>query len=330
MRLRDAAKSAEWQSEGACHGHESCAVESRAAPPRRSSALSQTPTSPTADSRNVIVVGMPRSGTSLTMGILARKGYYVGPVKRKRYREGDEHNPFGYFEADALVKRNARIYRRAGFPHHNTWLFDRMSPECAERIRELEPSRDDIELVEAYETKSPWAWKDPRFPYTLGYWWPLMDHERTVVILTQRDPGDVRESFRGMGWPVRDDLLERVEEHFANAQRVAQDMDIPHTVVHYADYLKRPDDVARRIGRLVGLELSVDDLNVRPELDHSKGPRNVRELARRQALKLPRPVRRVIRRATPRWAMELLVPEWKHVAATEEERAQRGIPEPRV
>lgn len=292
--------------------------------------MSPTPTSSGVVPKNVMVVGMPRSGTSLTMGIFARKGYYVGPVKRKRYREGDEHNPFGYFEADALVKRNARIYQRAGFPHHNTWLFDRISPESARRIRELDPSRDDIELVEAYETKSPWAWKDPRFPYTLGYWWPLMDPDRTVAILTRRDPEDVRESFRSMGWPVKDDLLERVEEHFVNAREVAEDLRIPHTIVHYSDYLERPEDVARRIGALVGVELSVDDLNVHPELDHSKGPRSVRDLARRQALRLPRPIRRAIRRATPRWAMELLVPEWKHVAASEEERAARGIPEPRV
>jgi hypothetical protein len=280
--------------------------------------------------KNVIVVGMPRSGTSLTMGIFARRGYYVGPIKRQRYREGDEHNPFGYFEADALVKRNARIFHRAGFPHHNTWLFERITPECAERITNLDPSRDDIELVEAYRTRSPWAWKDPRLPYTLGYWWPLMDPERTAVILTRRNPEDVRESFRGMGWPVQDDLLERVDEHFENSQRVARDLDIPHTVVDYQDYMERPAEVARRVGGLVGLSLTVEDLNVRPELDHSKGPRTLRELARRQALKLPMPVRRAIRRATPRWAMELLVPEWRHVAASERERLERGIPEPRV
>lgn len=34
--------------------------------------------------KDVIVVGMPRSGTSLTMGIFARQGYYVGPIKRQR------------------------------------------------------------------------------------------------------------------------------------------------------------------------------------------------------------------------------------------------------
>lgn len=280
--------------------------------------------------KNVIVVGMPRSGTSLTMGIFARQGYYVGPITRQRYREGDEHNPFGYFEADALIKRNARIFQRAGFPYHNTWLFERITPECAERIRNLEPSQDDVELVEAYKTRAPWAWKDPRLPYTIGYWWPLMDPDRTAVIITRRSPEDVRESFRGMGWPLQDDLLERVDEHFEASQQVAHDLDIPHTVVQFQDYLERPAEVAGRIGALVGLDLTEDDLNVRPELDHSRGPRSLREMARRQALKLPVPVRRAIRRATPRWAMELLVPEWKHVAASEHDRTARGIPEPRV
>lgn len=279
--------------------------------------------------KNVIVVGMPRTGTSLTMGILARKGYYVGPIKRDRYREGDEHNPFGYFEADALVKRNAALFGKAGFPFHNTWLFDPIPDACFAAIRALPAEPIDHELVRSYGNHGRWAWKDPRLSYTLGFWWPLVDPDDTVVLLTRRNPPDVCESFRRMGWPVQPDLEARVTAHFEAAARVIEDLAIPHAVLDYGAYLASPKAVAKTLSDLVGLELTVADLNVRRELDHSRGPRGFRAMAHRQALKLPRPLKRLIRRATPRWALEMVLPEWRHVARSDHERAKRGTPERR-
>jgi len=56
----------------------------------------------------IIVVGTPRSGTSLTAGIIARHGVWVGPCK-----DGDAKNPTGYYESlpfkAALINACGRI-----------------------------------------------------------------------------------------------------------------------------------------------------------------------------------------------------------------------------
>jgi hypothetical protein len=279
--------------------------------------------------KNVVVVGMPRSGTSLTMAVFARHGYYVGPIRRGRYREGDEHNPFGYFEADALVRRNAELFSRAGFPRHNTWTFERMPDDVRARLHALAPEPRDAELVASYLPHRPWAWKDPRLTYTIGYWWPLLDPADTTVVLMWRDPAAVVNSFRRMDWPVQPDLAARVREHFDVARDALVAVGAPHLVVDYEDYLTRPAEMAAVLGRHVGLDLGVDDLNVRTELDHSRR-RGWRALMMEGRRFLPVGARRAVRRTLPRPVLEWLAPELRHVARSDDERQARGIPSPRA
>lgn len=280
--------------------------------------------------KNVVVVGMPRSGTSLTMAVFARHGYYVGPIRRDRYREGDEHNPFGYFEADALVKRNAQLFARAGFPHHNTWLFDRMTDDVRARLHALEHEPGDAELVASYQPRRPWAWKDPRLTYTIGYWLPLLDLDDTALILMWRDPAAVVNSFRRMDWTIQPDLADRVVEHFEVARDALVAAGAPHLTIDYQDYLARPAEMAATLGAHVELDLGVSDLNVRPELDHSRATRPVRARLLEHRKILPVGFRRVVRRSLPRSVLEWLAPEYRHVARSEEERRARGLPAPRA
>ncbi|MBU0762115.1 MAG: sulfotransferase [Candidatus Altiarchaeota archaeon] len=51
---------------------------------------------------NIIVSGCPRSGTSMTMRILAAAGL---PIATDEVREADKDNLHGYFEVDAIVDR---------------------------------------------------------------------------------------------------------------------------------------------------------------------------------------------------------------------------------
>jgi hypothetical protein len=156
-----------------------------------------------------------------------------------------------------------------------------------------------------------------------------MDPESTVVILTRRRPDSVVESFRRMGWAVQPDLAERVEQHFDAAYRTIFELEIPHTIADYELYQERPEEAAIALGTAIGIDLTVDDLNVRRELDHSQGPRGLRASLHRAALLLPLPLKRLIRRVTPRRILEWFLPELRHVARNPEERAARGIPEAR-
>ena len=268
--------------------------------------------------KNVLILGMPRSGTSLTANVFVRKGYHVGESSLPYFRDGDDHNPFGYFEADDVVERNVELFRRVGYHYYNTWRFEMLSEAAENALRELVPTEEDRRFVEAYDLRSPWVWKDQRLCFTLPYWWKLMDPSRVGVLLIRRNPRDVHLSFQRMGWSAGgEEELERVRrltgQHLGAAEAAIRVLRIPHIEVDYAEYSRAPREVARRIGDFFGLELTGSELNVHPELDHSR-PRG-RAMARLRLLlkRLPRgPVRR-LERLLPHRAVAAVFPERRYL-----------------
>ncbi len=266
---------------------------------------------------NVVIVGMARSGTSAIAGIFARRGYYSGASSETHIREGDAHNPFGYFEADDLIERNVEVLRRAGYAHHNTWLFDPIPPPAVERIRELEPTVEHRRFVQSYDRRAPWLWKDPRLCFTLPYWWQLVDRAETRVLLVQREALDVYRSFRRMGWCPRGEeprraLIERVEQHRAAAVAATEDLEIPHLTVDYADFTRAPRELAGRISSFVDTEVSVDDLNVRADLDHSTTRGRIATAVRLGAKRLPDDLRRRVEERVPERVLAALFRERRY------------------
>ena len=53
----------------------------------------------------IVIVGVPRSGTSLVAGLFAKHGVWTG-----KCRPADEHNPTGYFESVAFNKIWSKIH----------------------------------------------------------------------------------------------------------------------------------------------------------------------------------------------------------------------------
>lgn len=251
--------------------------------------------------KNVLVVGMPRSGTSLTAAAFANKGFFVAESGKNELRDGDKFNPHGYFEADGLIERNAEVFGRVGYPHHNTWKFAAIGRKEADCILELEPEPEHRQFVESYNSRSPWVWKDPRLCYTLGYWWHMMDPSNTAVILLIRSPDDIYESFLRTGWRTRSpeqrrDTHQRVADHVQAARRAIDRFNIPYLEVNYSDYLKRPDDVAAQIGQFVGISMTAKDLNVDPDLNHSSTKARLLFYVEEKLKQLLRPLWHLIKR----------------------------------
>lgn len=267
--------------------------------------------------KNLIVVGVPRSGTSLTTAIFGRKGYYVGRIDEQRVREGDDDNPFGYFEGDDVIARNVEVFHRAGFGGHNTWLREMISEESIVRIAQMEPSEEHRRFVESYQVNAPWVWKDPRLNLTLAYWWKLMDPTTTGVVLVQRDPAQVFRSFQRMGWVgngkvARKKAFQRIERHIRAAQEAIESLQIPHITVNYQEYFSEPDEVAHRLGGFCGLDLSVEELNARPDLNHSSLRGRISARLRMSIDRGPLRHARVVRALVPRCLLTVLLPEKKY------------------
>jgi len=262
--------------------------------------------------RNAIVVGLPRSGTSLTAAIFVNKKYRTP----KDLLPTNDANPFGYWEAESLNDHNAAILGAAGFPFHNTWMFDRIRPEQARKIYELSPSAEHKRYLQAFEQHPPWVWKDPRFCYTLAYWWPMMNPNTTGVLLVRRSSDAIFRSFNRLDWshPLaqgKDDFYARVADHIEAAMGAIRAFDIPYVEVDYDEFLEAPGQVAGRLSDFFGISVAAADLNVRRELNHSYLRGRLSGALRVATRALPKGAKRAIKAIVPQSLMDALYPEQK-------------------
>ena len=156
-----------------------------------------------APTNNCLILGAGRSGTSLTALLLERAGYHV---YSKTYPQ-DEGNPLGYFEDLDVISTNdamlAPIYRtrwrrfsrairrKPDIVGTGSWLLDfslrqlgaiTLQPAQAAKFREL-------------FSRVPFAYKDPRFSFTLGALAPIIPRN-TSYICVFRHPLQVVGSTR--------------------------------------------------------------------------------------------------------------------------------------
>ncbi len=142
--------------------------------------------------RDVVIVGAPRSGTSMLAGLFADAGHDPG----RRLIPPGPSNPAGFFEDldvnaandDLLAPLDASPWAgTAAPPRHLRWLgaYDGWvhDPGPAEVLGPLVPER-------------PFVLKDPRFCYSLPAWREVLSDVLVLVIV--RHPEEVVASVRSM------------------------------------------------------------------------------------------------------------------------------------
>ena len=264
-------------------------------------------------SKNVLVVGMPRSGTSMTTSIFARNGYFVSEDEKNELRSGDEFNPSGYWEAEPLIKCNAEILKSTGFQHDNTWLYEAITDKQTSAIYNIEPLNDHIQLIKDYDKKSPWVWKDPRLCYTLAYWWPLLDQENTLVLLLKRDPKEIYQSFLRLKWRTtspkdKADVLLRIKGHLDAAQVAINKYNIPHITIFYSDFKTNPNETAKKINDFFGLNLIDNDLGFNYKLNNSSFRGKINRYTDTIGDFLPPKIRSKVKKIIPIFIWKLINP----------------------
>ena len=262
---------------------------------------------------NVLIVGMPRSGTSMTASIFSHNQYFIADDKDNELRSGDEYNPSGYWEAKPLIQSNAEIFAKAGFKHNNTWLFDAIKPEQASAISQLSPSNKHKQLVDNFNQNSPWMWKDPRLCYTLGYWWPLLNHETTRVLLLKRDENEIYQSFLRLKWRTataenKADVHKRIKDHLAAAEQAIKQHNIPYIEINYADYKNKPEETAAELSAFFNINIGPQDLGYNHKLNNQSIHGKISRLASGISELLPVKLRKFIIRLIPGFILKILQP----------------------
>lgn len=263
--------------------------------------------------KNVIIVGMARSGTSLTASVFVKQGYFVTDDPDGQLQAASPYNHNGFWELEDLKDADAKVFSAVGFPYHNTWTDDPIEQHQAEAIFELDHTDDDRALLARYDNKEPWMWKDPRLCYTLAYWWRMMDADTTAVLLVTRDPKDVWRSFQRINWgnaraKNKSEFIRRIKNHIAFARETIKRLDIPHVEIDYSDYARDPDEVARKLSATFDLELSREDLGYESKYNHSGVRGSISYWAERLSDFLPAKVRRTIKTMMPGFLWRAVFP----------------------
>lgn len=148
--------------------------------------------------KTVVVLGMHRSGTSMTAGVLNILGVGVGreylidflPLKLIKLRQGEsDANKKGHYENLVIQGLNKAIFQDTGCDR-DCWddpPSDASLQDAAHRYHKH------IKRTIRFEEGGLWGWKDPRSVFTIKYFLPYLTNP--VFIVCHRDPFDVARSL---------------------------------------------------------------------------------------------------------------------------------------
>ncbi len=191
----------------------------------------------------VCVLGMHRSGTSVTARILNLLGIYLGPEEHLIGSRPD--NPGGFWECQPIVDLNVEILERLGGNWHEVPGF----PAGWETASELADLRQKARtLVARYFVAGSWGFKDPRTCLTIEFWKQLLPPMHFVICL--RSPAEVAQSLT-----KRDGFS--IEKSIRLWQRYTGDA-IEHTAgftrhfIFYEDLINSHREEVSRLAQFVG------------------------------------------------------------------------------
>lgn len=224
------------------------------------------------DSAIICILGMHRSGTSLTSRILNLLGVNLGPDERLVRAAAD--NPKGFWEYQPIVNLNKGILSRLGGkcfdppPLHSGWEHAPQIEDLRRRARTL--------VEQDFGCADVWGWKDPRTCLTLPFWQHILPSMRYVICL--RNPADVARSLER-----RDGLS---LEQAINLWLVYMKFALQHTdgqeriFVAYEDLMDNHRHELQRLARFVGKPERAEQADVQnavhrfidPKLQHHRTP----------------------------------------------------------
>jgi hypothetical protein len=215
------------------------------ADPALSPALDVGPVPRASGEAAVLVIGMHRSGTSATTGLLAHLGLAVTDP-RDLLTASRTANERGHWESQALLRFNIRLMRRLG----GTWSTPPGPSLGWERDQTLDSwRREGRQLVDELLPNRPSVWKDPRNCVLLPFWRAVLAPPLAAVLIL-RDPLEVARSLQTRNaMPLTYGMA--VWERHLRAAAVALD-GIPTIAGDYAATLEDPASWCDRLTDFLG------------------------------------------------------------------------------
>ena len=195
----------------------------------------------------IIVLGAPRSGTSLIAGVLHSRAIAMGSDLLKP----DSGNPHGYFEDIDFIDFHRQLLARTAASVGRVFEDSTMR----EQAFDFEPTPADITtakaLIEQRSELSSWGWKDPRTCLFLPFWRKLLPDARFII--AYKHPLEMSASLLRMGknWDLALDPLIAVRSWtFYMSETLKLIREMPHEQCFIANTGSLINDPATLIKRL--------------------------------------------------------------------------------
>lgn len=207
--------------------------------------------------KTIIILGMHRSGTSLTGEILKEFGVNLGEHLMKAEKE----NPRGFFENLLMVKMNDKILAIAG----GTW--DR--PPDHGRILALKSDKKlmaEVQSLVNSQSDTFWGWKDPRTVLTIELFLPFV--KNPYFIFCHRDEASIAKSINKRNGMQMDRALKLVRQYRERMTEFASSTQVPSLHIQYEDYFKDAKKQFEDIRNFLGFSKEVSTEIIDKKLKH--------------------------------------------------------------
>lgn len=205
----------------------------------------------------ILILGMHRSGTSITARIINMMGGYFGPERSAHGPNPD--NPKGFWERRDVMHFNESLLMTQKCRWHElkNWKINTPYKPPRRLVHDMQ------NLIHGMDAFRPWFIKDPRLCLTLGAWLPLL--EVPIGVIVSRDPVEIAKSLRRRdGMPLEYALA--LWECYT-VSMLNRSLHVPRLFVQHADMLAAPVKTTQTLyNKLVALGVRRIEMPSSPEI----------------------------------------------------------------
>ena len=176
----------------------------------------------------ILVLGMHRSGTSLTTRLINMMGAHFGPESSTGELTND--NPKGFWERPEVFKLNDTILAHQNCTWRDLRHFNPTTPLPEKTIYPLK------KFILGMDAHRPWVLKDPRMCLLLPNWLPYL--EAPIAVIATRSPADIIASLHKRDNLPPEYALALWETYMVTMLNAS--INLPRIHIRYADLIEKP------------------------------------------------------------------------------------------
>ncbi len=198
-------------------------------------------------SRQIVVLGMHRSGTSMVAGILQLLGVHMGTFRGHSAAAATRHTPEAYFEDRAFSDLNIAVMNETG-----AGTFDMLPQSAFDKVEGFE--RDMVELVQQRDAEYElWGFKDPRTLLVWSHWCRYLSSP--LLVLTTRSEEAILQSMSHRTLPSAEKARQTLERYGTLFRRLLIFGPREYIVLPYERILRHPEVWVGKLCKVVGVSL---------------------------------------------------------------------------